>query len=405
MGLNLMSEDKKSGKYEQLGVSHTKDDVHKALKGMDEGLFPGAFCKIVTDISGDPNYCSIFHADGAGTKSSLAYMMYKETGNLDYFKGIVQDSVIMNVDDVLCVGVDGDSFLSDTIGRNKKLISGEIISTIINAHADLTKKLSEYGFNITLCGGETADIGDLVRTLVCDSALFARVPREKIITPDNIKEGDVIIGLASFGKSNYEEVYNSGIGSNGLTLARHGTLSHKYYDKYPECRDPNLDEKIAFSGKFDLLDKLDGTPLTIGEAILSPTRTYAPVMVKVLEKYRNNIHAIFHNSGGAQTKCLNFGSKIKYIKDNLFDIPPLFKAMQESSGTKWKEMYQVFNMGHRMELIVPEKVQQDIINISESFGVSAQKIGYIETNDDPSVSNKLVLNSPFGKFNYSSRKL
>ncbi|MHA1819011.1 MAG: AIR synthase related protein, partial [Promethearchaeota archaeon] len=358
---------KGDGIYDKLGVSYSKKEVHNAVKDIDAGIFPHAFCKILPDISGDPEYCSVFHSDGAGTKTILAYMMYKETNDLSYFKGVVQDSIVMNVDDVLAAGVDGGVMLSNTIGRNKKLISGEIIKTIISAHQEFTDKLTRLGFKISLCGGETADIGDLVRTLVLDSSLFARVKRTKIISMEKVGPGQVIIGLRSDGKASYEEKYNSGIGSNGLTLARHGSLSHVYYNKYKDCYDPNLDEKLVYFGKYELTDKLTGTPLTIGEALLSPTRTYAPIMVKILEAYRNKIFGIVHNTGGGQTKCLHFGRRIKYIKDNLFEVPPIFKAIKESSGADWEEMYRVFNMGHRFELIVDEEVAQDIINISEEF--------------------------------------
>ncbi|MCP4764511.1 MAG: phosphoribosylformylglycinamidine cyclo-ligase [archaeon] len=394
--------DKGKGKYEELGVSHSKEDVHKAIKNMDKGIYPSAFCKILPDVSGDPEFCSIFHSDSAGTKSIIAYMMYKETGKLDYFKGIVQDAIVMNVDDVLCVGVDGNSLISDTIGRNKKLISGEAIALLIKENELFTKKLSDLGFNINLAGGETEDIGDLIQTFEVGCSLFARIPRKKVIAADKIEPGDVIIGLASFGQANYEDSYNSGIGSNGLTLARHGTLSHKYYNKYPECVNRNLDEKVTFFGKHDLLEPLDGTSINIGEALLSPTRSFAPIMVKVFQKYREKVHAVFHNTGGGQTKCLNFGKNLKYIKNNMFKTPPLYKIIQNSSGTDWKEMYQVFNMGHRMEIIVPEEILNDIIKISENFNVKAQKIGYIEENKSGK-GNIAIIESENGTYEYFSK--
>lgn len=388
------------GLYSKLNVSHAKEDVHKAIKNIDKGIFPNAFCKILPDISGDPQYCSIFHSDSAGTKTSLAYMMYKENGKLDYFRGVVQDAIVMNVDDVLCVGVRGNVLISDTIGRNKNLISGEIISTIIDEHIKFTQKLTELGFTINLAGGETEDIGDLMRTLEIGVSLFARTPRSQIITGDNIKPNDVIIGLSSFGKASYEEQYNSGIGSNGLTLARHGSLSHQYYAKYPECYDPKLDEKVVFFGKHNLNDPLPETPLTIGEALLSPTRTYAPIIIEILEKYHNKVHFICHNSGGGLTKILNFGRKLKYIKNNLFNIPPLFKMIQESSGASWREMYQVFNMGHRMEIITEQEYTEDMISLSKKYGVDAKKIGYIEQNNEQDSNNKVLIQSEKGTFEY-----
>jgi phosphoribosylformylglycinamidine cyclo-ligase len=389
-------------KYEELGVSHSKEDVHRAIKDLDKGLFPNAFCTILPDINNDPQYCCVFHSDSAGTKSILAYMMYKETGNLDFFRGIVQDAIVMNVDDVLCVGVDGSSLITNTIGRNKKIISGDIISVLINEHDIFTKKLTEMGFDVSLAGGETEDIGDLVQTVAVGCSLFSRIKRNKIITTENIQENDIIIGLASFGQSKYEDKFNSGIGSNGLTLARHGTLSNKYYKKYPECVNQFLDQSSAFFGSHDLHEKLEGTPLTLGEALLSPTRTFAPIMIQVFDKFRKDIHAIFHNTGGGQTKCLNFGKNIRYIKDNLFETPKIFELIHNSSKTTWKEMYQVFNMGHRMEMIVPEGVSSEIIRISESFGVRAQKIGYIEKNNGEGKNNELVISSENGKFTYKT---
>lgn len=396
-----MKDSNKIGNYEKLGVSHSKDDVHAAIKDMDKGLYPDAFCKVMEDVTGDPEYCSIFHSDSAGTKASLAYMMHKETGNLDYFKGIVQDAIVMNVDDVLCVGADGNALISDTIGRNKKLISGEIISVLINEHADFAGKLSEFGFGLKLAGGETEDVGDLLRTLEVGVSLFARIPRSKVITGESVQNNDVIIGLESCGQSTYEDKYNSGIGSNGLTLARHGTLNHEYYDKYPMCYDPHLEDELVFFGKHNLLDPVKGTPLTVGEALLSPTKTYAPILVEVLEKYRDSIHAIFHNTGGGQTKCLHFGKNRHYIKDDLLEIPPIFHVIQDSSNTSWREMFQVFNMGHRLELILPEEFAKKIMQIASQYDVKASIIGHVEIESSLEAKNKLSLSSAYGDFEYS----
>ncbi len=392
---------KKSNTYENLGVSASKEDVHKALKGQDEGVFPGAFCKILPDISGDPDYCSVFHSDSAGTKANLAYMMYKETGELSYFKGIVQDAIVMNVDDVLCVGVPGNVLISDTISRNKKLISGQALSVLIQHHISFCKWLSELGFSIRLAGGETEDVGDLCRTLEVGVSLFARMKRSQVIDANKVQEGDVIVGLASSGQASYESGYNSGISSNGLTLARHGTLTHKYYTKYPECYDPGIDEGLVFHGKHTLLENLSGTELTVGEALLSPTRTYAPLLVQILQKYRSQIHGIYHNTGGGQTKCLNFGHDLEYVKDNLFEIPPVFQMIQKSSGTSWEEMHQVFNMGHRMEIIVPEKLSQDLINISQSFNVPAKVIGHVASTNNG--HNSLLLKTSKGEFRFTKK--
>ncbi len=394
---------KKTNKYENLGVSASKEDVHKALKGQDEGVFPGAFCKILPDISGDSEYCSIFHSDSAGTKANLAYMMFKETGELSYFKGIVQDAIVMNVDDVLCVGVPGNVLISDTISRNKKLISGEALSVLINHHILYCEWLSNQGFSISLAGGETEDVGDLCRTLEVGVSLFARMKRSQVIDANRVKEGDVIIGLASSGKASYETTYNSGISSNGLTLARHGTLSHKYYSKYPECYDPGIGEDLVFHGKHDLLEKLPGTELTVGDALLSPTRTYAPILIKILRTYQPQIHGIYHNTGGGQTKCLNFGRNLHYIKDNLFEIPPVFQMIQESSGVSWEEMHQVFNMGHRMEIMVSADLSQEIINISKKFNVPAKIVGKIEKSQDPDEKNSLLLKTSKGEFRFGKK--
>ncbi len=392
---------KKIPTYEDLGVSSQKEDVHSALKNIDKGLFPGAFCKVIEDIALDKDYCSILHADGAGTKSTLAYMMYRETNDLSYFKGIVQDSVIMNLDDIICIGKPTSILLSNTIGRNKKLISGEIIATIIQSYEEYVEKLREQGIPIYTGGGETADVGDLVRTLIVDSTLITRMKRQDVIIPQTIREGDVIVGLSSFGKADYENLeYNSGIGSNGLTLARHGLLNHKYYNKYPECYAPEIEKELVFFGKYDLNDKVPNTPLSVGEAILSPTRTYAPILMEIFKEDYSQIHAIFHNTGGGQTKCLKFGHEIHYIKDNLFPIPPIFSMIQESSQTSWEEMYRVFNMGNLLEIVCSEEYAKNkIIPIAKQFSVDAQIIGYLEKSTMKN-ENQLTLSSPQGKFKY-----
>jgi phosphoribosylformylglycinamidine cyclo-ligase len=325
--------------------------------------------------------------------------MWKETEDISYFKGIVQDAIVMNVDDVLCVGVSGNVLISDTISRNKKLISGEALSVLINHHISYCKWLSENGFPISLAGGETEDVGDLCRTLEVGVSLFARMKRTKVIDANKAQEGDVIIGLASSGQATYEDTYNSGISSNGLTLARHASLSHKYYQKYPECYDPGLDEEVVFHGKHDLSENLPDTDLTVGQALLSPTRTYAPILVQVLDKFRPQIHGMYHNTGGGQTKCLNFGNNLHYVKDNLFEIPPIFEMIQESSGVSWKEMYNVFNMGHRMEIIVHKDLSKEIIKISESFNVPAQIVGYLERSSDS--NNSLLVKTSKGEFQYT----
>ncbi len=391
---------KKIPTYENLGVSSQKEDVHSALKNIDKGLFPGAFCKVIEDIALDKNYCSILHADGAGTKSTLAYMMYRETNDVSYFKGIVQDSVIMNLDDIMCVGKPTAILLSNTIGRNKKIISGEIIAKIIQSYEKYIEELRERGIPIYTGGGETADVGDLVRTLIVDSTLITRMKREDVINPQTIREGDVIVGLSSFGKAKYENAeYNSGIGSNGLTLARHGLLKHKYYDKYPECFAPEIDKELVFFGKYDLNDKVPNTPLSVGEAILSPTRTYAPILMEIFKDDYSEIHAIFHNTGGGQTKCSKFGHKIHYIKDNLFTVPTIFSMIQESSQIPWEEMYRVFNMGNLLEIVCSEEYAKNkIIPIASKFSVDARIIGYCKSNLQN--ENQLTITSPQGKFKY-----
>jgi phosphoribosylformylglycinamidine cyclo-ligase len=391
---------KNNNLYSKLGVSSKKEEVHKAIKLIDKGLYPGAFCKIVEDVARRKNYCSIFHEDGAGTKSSLAYMYYKETNDISVFRGIVRDAIVMNIDDVICVGATGDMFLSNTIARNSKYISGEMLSTIINEYESYSKKLSSLGLNIITCGGETEDIGDLVKTLSIFASIFTTIRRDEVIDASNIKKNDIIVGLASFGKSSYEEEYNSGIGSNGLTLARHGTLAHEYYAKYPECYDQNIDEKFIFFGKYKLTDIIKEIDLTVGKALLSPTRTYTPVLLEILKYYRKEIHGIIHNTGGGQIKCLNFGKGIKFIKNNLFRLPQIFKIIQSSSETQWKEMYNVFNMGHRMELYCEESIANEIIKIAKKFNIQGKVIGQCEKAPSKD-KNILEIQSEFGNFNYS----
>ena len=381
----------------QRGVSADKEDVHNAIKNLDKGLFPKAFCKIVDDfIGGDSAYCNIMHADGAGTKSSLAYMYWKETGDLSVWKGIAQDAVVMNTDDLLCVGATDNILLSSTIGRNKNLIPGEVIAAIINGTEEVLQMLRDNGMNIISTGGETADVGDLTRTIIVDSTVTARMKREDVISNHRIQPGDAIIGLASFGQANYETEYNGGMGSNGLTSARHDVFSHTYAQKYPESYDPQVPEDLVFTGSYKLSDSVDGSPLDAGKLVLSPTRTYAPIISEVLKEHRNHIHGMVHCSGGAQTKVLHFVDNVHVVKDNLFELPPLFRIIQEESGTDWKEMYKVFNMGHRMEVYLPEKYVEDIIAISKSFGVEAQIVGRVLASE----SKKLTIKSPFGEFEY-----
>jgi len=386
--------------YSQLGVSSKKEDLHEAIKDIDKGLFPGAFCKIVEDIAGKKDYCSIFHEDGAGTKSSLAYMYYRETGDLSVFNGIVQDAIVMNIDDILCVGATGNIFLSNTIARNAKFITGDIISTIIKEYESYSKKLSSLGLKIITCGGETEDLGDLVKTLSIFASIFTRMKKEDVIDANNISKSDIIIGLAGFGKASYEDEYNTGIGSNGLTLARHGTLSHDYYKKYPECYDQNTDKDLIFFGRYKLTDMINEINLTVGKALLSPTRTYAPVLIEVLKNYRKDIHGIIHNTGGGQTKSLNFGKNIKYVKNNLFPLPKIFQIIQQSSETNWKEMYSVFNMGHRLELYCDESIAKEIINIAKKFDIEGKIIGQCEKSPITD-KNIIEIQSEFGSFNYS----
>ena len=386
--------------YSQMGVSSKKEDVHDAIKSLDKGLFPGAFCKIVKDAAGRDDYCSIFHADGAGTKSSLAYMYYKETGDISVFKGVVRDAIVMNIDDMLCVGATGDFFLSNNIGRNGKRITGEIIATIISEYDAYCQKLSSLGLNVVMCGGETADVGDLVKTLILDASAFTTMKRDDVIDASKIQHSDVIVGLASYGKASYEEEYNSGIGSNGLTLARHGMISHEYFKKYPECFDNSVDEKLIFFGKNKLTDPINEIGLTIGKALLSPTRTYSPVLIDVLKTYRREIHGIIHDTGGGQTKILNYGKGIRYIKHNLFQVPKIFEIIQRSSETQWKEMYQVFNMGNRMEILCDESIAKEIIKVAKKYDIESKIIGQCEKSGLKS-ENELEILSEHGKFKYN----
>ncbi|MFX1379350.1 MAG: AIR synthase related protein [Promethearchaeota archaeon] len=392
-----MSEDENL--YNTLGVSSKKEDVHKALKSIDKGLFPGAFCRVIEDIDDRKDYCSVFHSDGAGTKASLAYMYYRETGDISVFKGIVRDAMVMNLDDILCVGATGNIFFSNNLGRNRRHINGDVVGTIIKEYYEYSEKLKSLGLNIKMCGGETADIGDIVKTLVVDASAFTTMKREDVIDANNIKSDDIIIGLASYGKASYEGEYNSGIGSNGLTLARHGLLSHEYYDKYPECYDQNLDEKFIFFGKYKLTEKIDELNLSIGKALLSPTRTYAPIIREVVEKYRKDIHGIIHNTGGGQTKTINFGEGINYVKNNLFKIPKIFELIQRSSETQWKEMFRVFNMGHRMEILCNESIASEIMKIAKKYEIDSKIIGYCEKSHRKD-KNSLEIKSEFGSFMY-----
>ena len=376
-------------RYNQRGVSATKDDVHRAVQHLDKGLFPKSFCKIVPDLlGGHPEYCTVMHADGAGTKSSLAYIYWKETGDLSVWKGIAQDAIIMNVDDLLCVGATGPIFLSSTIGRNRNFIPGELITAIIAGTEEVLEMLRKNGLEIYSTGGETADVGDLVRTLIVDSTVTTRMKRTEVIDNGNIRAGDVVVGLASYGQAAYETEYNGGMGSNGLTSARHDVFAKEYATKYPESYDPDVPEDLVYSGKYKVTDTLPGVPVNVGKLVLSPTRTYAPIMIEVLKNLRKNIHGIVHCSGGAQTKVLHFIDSLHVIKDNLFEIPPLFELIYEQSATSWQEMYKVFNMGHRMEIYLPEKLAQQVIKISNSFGVDAKVIGHVESTEKKQVTVK-----------------
>lgn len=386
-----------SNRYMLRGVSAAKEDVHNAIKNIDKGIFPQAFCKIIPDIlGGDPDYCNIMHADGAGTKSSLAYMYWKETGNLDIWKGIAQDAIVMNTDDLLCVGAVDNILVSSTIGRNKMLVPGEVITAIINGTDELLSEMREMGIGIYPTGGETADVGDLVRTIIVDSTVTCRMKRSDVIDNANIKPGDVIVGLSSTGQATYEKQYNGGMGSNGLTSARHDVFSKYLAKKYPESFDHAVPDELVYSGKKTLTESIEGLGIDAGRLVLSPTRTYAPIIKKILDEFRPEIHGMVHCTGGAQTKVLHFvGDNCHVIKDNMFPIPPLFKIIQEESKTDWKEMYQVFNMGHRMEIYVNKDIADKIISISKGFNIDAQIIGHVTEG-----RRSLTIKSEFGEFNY-----
>lgn len=384
-------------RYMQRGVSASKEDVHNAIKNIDKGIYPKAFCKILPDLlAGDSEYCNIMHADGAGTKSSLAYMYWKETGDLSVWKGIAQDALIMNIDDLLCVGAVDNILVSSTIGRNKSLIPGQVISAIINGTDQLLSELRSMGVGVHSAGGETADVGDLVRTIIVDSTVTCRMKRSDVIDNANIIPGDVIVGLASFGQAKYEQEYNGGMGSNGLTSARHDVFAKYLAEKYPESFDKILPEELIYSGSLSLTDKIEGSPLNAGKLVLSPTRTYAPVVKNILEEMRKEIHGMIHCSGGAQTKILNFVNNVRVIKDNLFPLPPLFKTIKDQSGTEWAEMYKVFNMGHRFEIYLPAKSANKVIEISRSFGIDARVVGRVEKSDH----KELIIKSKYGEFLY-----
>ena len=384
-------------RYAQRGVSSSKEDVHQAIRKLDKGLFPKAFCKIIPDIlTGDPDWCCIMHADGAGTKSSLAYVYWKETGDLSVWKGIAQDAVIMNIDDLLCAGATGPILLSSTIGRNKNLIPGEVISAVIEGTQEVADFLTSQGVETVFCGGETADVGDLVRTIIVDSTVTARLKRSDVISNDRIAAGDVIVGLSSSGQATYESGYNGGMGSNGLTSARHDVFSHELSRKYPESFDPHVPDNLIYSGKTSLTDQIGNTGLDAGKLVLSPTRTYAPVVRAILDQMRHSVHGMVHCSGGGQTKILHFIDKLHVVKNNLFDLPQLFRLIQEQSGTPWQEMYKVFNMGHRFEIYLPEQFARQVIDISEGFGIEARIIGFCESSGTP----RLSIKSGYGDFFY-----
>lgn len=387
---------KTTDRYLQRGVSASKEDVHKAIEKIDKGLYPKAFCKIVPDtLAGDPEYCTIMHADGAGTKTSLAYLYWKETGDISVWKGIAQDAIVMNTDDLLCVGATGPMLYSSTIDRNKNRIPGEVIAEVINGAEEVLDMLRSYGVEIYSTGGETADVGDLVRTVTVNSTVIARMKRSEVVDNANIQAGDVIVGLASYGQSTYESEYNGGMGSNGLTSARHDILG-KYLSKYAESFDPEVSEDLIYSGSKKLTDEVEGAPLNVGKLILSPTRTYAPVAKALLDELRPQIHGMVHCSGGAQTKILHFVDNLHIIKDNLLPVPPLFTLIQQESGTSWQEMYKVFNMGHRLEIYLPEPHAARVIEISQSFGIDAQVIGRVEASEE----KKLTISSEYGTFYY-----
>lgn len=384
-------------RYLQRGVSASKEDVHRAIAKLDKGLFPKAFCKIVPDIlAGDPDYCTIMHADGAGTKTSLAYLYWKETGDLSVWRGIAQDSIVMNTDDLICVGATGPMLISSSIDRNKNKIPGEVIAEIINGTEEVLEMLRSHGVEIYSTGGETADVGDLVRTITVNSTVIARMKRSDVISNDTIQAGDVIVGLASFGQASYETTYNGGMGSNGLTSARHDVLDSYLAPKYPESFDPEVHSSLVYSGSKRLTDAVENTPVNVGQLILSPTRTYAPFAKTLLDELRPHIHGMVHCSGGAQTKVLHFIENLHVVKNNLFPIPPLFKLIQTESGTSWQEMYKVFNMGHRLEVYLSSEHAQRVIEIAQSFGIEAQIIGYVEANE----GKKVTVRSEFGEFVY-----
>lgn len=384
-------------RYAQRGVSASKEDVHNAIARLDKGLFPKAFCKIVPDtLAGDPDFCTIMHADGAGTKSSLAYLYWRETGDMSVWRGIAQDAIVMNTDDLICVGATGPMLLSSTIGRNKNLIPGEVIAELINGTEEVLQMLRDHGMEIYSTGGETADVGDLVRTIIVDSTVIARMRRDQVISNDRIQAGDVVVGLASFGQATYESTYNGGMGSNGLTSARHDVLAHALADRYPESFDPAVDRSLVYSGSQSLTTPVDGTGLTVGQLILSPTRTYAPVAKVLLDQLRPHIHGMVHCSGGAQTKVLHFIDNLHVIKDNLFPVPPLFRLIQQESGTSWQEMYKVFNMGHRLEVYLAPEQAQAVIDIAQSFGIDAQIVGRVE----PFAGKQVTIQAETGTFVY-----
>ena len=390
----------KDNRYALRGVSSSKEDVHKAIENIDKGLFPKAFCKIVPDyLSGDDDYCLVMHADGAGTKSSLAYTYWKETGDMSVWKGIAQDAIVMNTDDLLCVGVTDNILLSSTIGRNKNLIPGEVISAIISGTQGFVDKMKEFGVDMVLTGGETADVGDLVRTVIVDSTVCARIRRSDVIDNANISAGDVVVALASYGQANYEEEYNGGMGSNGLTSARHDVFSKYVAEKFPETYDAQVPEDLVYSGSKKLTEVEPETGVTYGKLVLSPTRTYAPVIKKIFEKHRADIHGMIHCSGGAQTKVLHFIDNLRVIKDNMFPVPPLFRTIKEESGADWKEMYKVFNMGHRMEFYVPAAIADEIIAISGKYGIEAKVIGRVEASETGKA--EVLLTSKHGTFHYN----
>lgn len=387
----------KDSRYMQRGVSASKEDVHSAIRNLDKGLFPKAFCKILPDVlANDPEYCNVMHADGAGTKSSLAYMYWKETGDLSVWKGIAQDALIMNIDDLLCVGALDNILVSSTIGRNKNLIPGEVIAAIINGTEELLEELRSFGMQIYSAGGETADVGDLVRTIIVDSTVTCRMKRCEVISNDRIQAGDVIVGLSSYGKANYEREYNGGMGSNGLTSARHDVFANYLAKKYPESFDNSISPELVYSGKYKLTDAIEDLGIDAGKLVLSPTRTYAPVVKQLLNEFRPYLHGMVHCSGGAQTKVLHFVENLHITKDNLFPAPPLFRIIQEQSGTSWQEMYKVFNMGHRLEVYTTPEIAQNIIHVSQSFGIDARVIGCCES----ATQKKLTIRSEFGEFIY-----